>query len=92
MLGQRGRTIEERQQRGEPSKSGIQKLSEGFNHLLSEQNPDYSGEVEILISFSIGSSATPNGSTIIGGNTGVFVGGLPQGYTILRKDPGEFPL
>ncbi|XP_040491950.1 usherin [Ursus maritimus] len=34
-----------------------------------------------------GSSATPNGSTIIGGNTGVFVGGLPQGYTILRKDP-----
>ncbi|XP_041578632.1 usherin [Vulpes lagopus] len=34
-----------------------------------------------------GSSATQNGSTIIGGNTGVFVGGLPQGYTILRKDP-----
>uniref|UniRef100_A0A673TE79 Usherin n=1 Tax=Suricata suricatta TaxID=37032 RepID=A0A673TE79_SURSU len=33
-----------------------------------------------------GSSATPNGSTIIGGNTGVFVGGLPQDYTILRKD------
>ncbi|XP_004439711.1 PREDICTED: usherin [Ceratotherium simum simum] len=34
-----------------------------------------------------GSSATPNGSTIIGENTGVFVGGLPKGYTILRKDP-----
>ncbi|XP_060145902.1 usherin [Globicephala melas] len=33
-----------------------------------------------------GSSATLNGSTVIGENTGVFVGGLPQGYTILRKD------
>ncbi|XP_069911419.1 usherin isoform X2 [Oryctolagus cuniculus] len=34
-----------------------------------------------------GSSASLNGSTVIGENTGVFVGGLPQGYTILRKDP-----
>ncbi|KAM9109657.1 usherin isoform 1-T1 [Megaptera novaeangliae] len=33
-----------------------------------------------------GSSTTLNGSTVIGENTGVFVGGLPQGYTILRKD------
>ncbi|XP_003419924.2 usherin [Loxodonta africana] len=33
-----------------------------------------------------GSSGTLNGSTVIGDNTGVFVGGLPQGYTILRKD------
>ena len=39
---------------------------------------------------SIGSSTTLNGSTVIGENTGVFVGGLPQGYTILRKDSGEF--
>lgn len=31
-----------------------------------------------------------NGGTVIGENTGVFVGGLPQGYTILRKDSGEF--
>ncbi|KAI5940642.1 Usherin [Manis javanica] len=34
-----------------------------------------------------GSSAALNGSTIIGESTGVFVGGLPQGYSILRKDP-----
>uniref|UniRef100_A0A8C6NEI0 Usherin n=1 Tax=Melopsittacus undulatus TaxID=13146 RepID=A0A8C6NEI0_MELUD len=27
-----------------------------------------------------------SGSTMIGENTGVFVGGLPQGYTIVRKD------
>ncbi|KAG3258086.1 usherin, transcript variant X1 [Ictidomys tridecemlineatus] len=34
-----------------------------------------------------GSSTSLNGSSIIGDNTGLFVGGLPQGYTILRKDP-----
>ncbi|ELW55473.1 Usherin [Tupaia chinensis] len=34
-----------------------------------------------------GSSAALNGSTIIGENTGVFVGGLPHSYTIRRKDP-----
>ncbi|XP_048212729.1 usherin [Perognathus longimembris pacificus] len=34
----------------------------------------------------IGSSTSLNGSTVIGDNTGVFVGGLPQGYPILRKD------
>uniref|UniRef100_A0A8D0R6P0 Usherin n=1 Tax=Sus scrofa TaxID=9823 RepID=A0A8D0R6P0_PIG len=33
-----------------------------------------------------GSSSTLNGSTVIGENTGVFVGGLPQSYTILRKE------
>ncbi|KAJ7402273.1 hypothetical protein BTVI_87954 [Pitangus sulphuratus] len=35
-----------------------------------------------------GSSLATSGSTIIGENTGVFVGGLPQGYTIERKDVG----
>ncbi|XP_058131204.1 usherin [Dasypus novemcinctus] len=34
-----------------------------------------------------GSSDALNGSTIIGNNTGVFVGGLPPGYSILRKEP-----
>ncbi|XP_065600248.1 usherin [Cyrtonyx montezumae] len=33
-----------------------------------------------------GSSSATSGSTIIGENTGVFVGGLPQGYTIVRRD------
>ncbi|PKU48925.1 usherin [Limosa lapponica baueri] len=35
-----------------------------------------------------GFSLATSGSTIIGENTGVFVGGLPQGYTIVRKDVG----
>ncbi|XP_016076620.1 PREDICTED: usherin [Miniopterus natalensis] len=34
-----------------------------------------------------GSSGPLNGSTVIGENTGVFVGGLPQGHPVLRKDP-----
>ncbi|KAF2984897.1 hypothetical protein EK904_013133, partial [Melospiza melodia maxima] len=33
-----------------------------------------------------GQYTATSGSTIIGENTGVFVGGLPQGYTIVRKD------
>lgn len=39
--------------------------------------------------FCSGSSLATSGSTIIGENTGVFVGGLPQGYTIVRKDEGK---
>lgn len=39
--------------------------------------------------FCSGSSIATSGSTIIGENTGVFVGGLPQGYTIVRKDEGK---
>lgn len=40
--------------------------------------------------FCSGSSLATSGSTIIGENTGVFVGGLPQGYTVVRKDVGEY--
>lgn len=37
-----------------------------------------------------GSSLATSGSTIIGENVGVFVGGLPQGYIIVRKDEGKY--
>lgn len=40
--------------------------------------------------FCLGSSLAASGSTIIGENTGVFVGGIPQGYSIVRKDVGEY--
>ncbi|XP_067901794.1 usherin [Heterodontus francisci] len=33
-----------------------------------------------------GSAFAPRGSTIIGNNTGVFIGGLPQEFTIIRED------
>ncbi|EHB00446.1 Usherin [Heterocephalus glaber] len=34
-----------------------------------------------------GSAATLNGSAVIGDNAGLYVGGLPLGYTVLRRDP-----
>uniref|UniRef100_UPI00398F6349 usherin isoform X1 n=1 Tax=Pristiophorus japonicus TaxID=55135 RepID=UPI00398F6349 len=37
----------------------------------------------------IGSAFAPGGSTIIGGNAGVFMGGLPQEFTIIREDTGD---
>uniref|UniRef100_A0A4W6FW95 Usherin n=1 Tax=Lates calcarifer TaxID=8187 RepID=A0A4W6FW95_LATCA len=37
-----------------------------------------------------GSAAASSGSTIIGENMGVFIGGLPEDFTLLRKDSGNF--
>ncbi|XP_052001042.1 usherin [Xyrauchen texanus] len=39
-----------------------------------------------------GSSSATSGSTIIGQNTGVFVGGVPENFTILRQDAGSAKL
>ncbi|XP_029001116.1 usherin isoform X2 [Betta splendens] len=39
-----------------------------------------------------GSASAPSGSTIIGENTGVFVGGLPDDFTLLRQDSGDAEL
>ncbi|XP_074522167.1 usherin [Halichoeres trimaculatus] len=39
-----------------------------------------------------GSASASSGSTIIGENTGVFIGGLPEDLTLLRKDAGEAQL
>ncbi|XP_039982949.1 usherin [Xiphias gladius] len=36
-----------------------------------------------------GSASASSGSTIIGENTGVFIGGLPEDFTLLREDSGE---
>lgn len=36
-----------------------------------------------------GSKSASSGSTIIGENTGMFIGGLPENFTLLRKDPGK---
>uniref|UniRef100_UPI0037E7E888 usherin n=1 Tax=Semicossyphus pulcher TaxID=241346 RepID=UPI0037E7E888 len=39
-----------------------------------------------------GSSAAPSGNTIIGENTGMFIGGLPEDFTLLREDKGDAQL
>ncbi|XP_044201958.1 usherin [Thunnus albacares] len=36
-----------------------------------------------------GSASASSGSTIIGENTGVFIGGLPEDFTLLREDSGD---
>nr|XP_031294235.1 usherin [Camelus dromedarius]XP_031294237.1 usherin [Camelus dromedarius] len=59
--------------------------SDGKWHEIIAFRHQASGQITLDGQYT-GSWATPNGSTVIGENTGVFVGGLPQGYTILRKD------
>lgn len=49
-------------------------------------------QLKLEFSFSVGSSGALNGSTVIGENTGVFVGGLPRGHAMLRNDVGEFAM
>ncbi|XP_053172998.1 usherin [Scomber japonicus] len=39
-----------------------------------------------------GSASASSGSTIIGENTGVFIGGLPKDFTLLREDSGDAQL
>ncbi|XP_029281914.1 LOW QUALITY PROTEIN: usherin [Cottoperca gobio] len=36
-----------------------------------------------------GSASASSGSTIIGENTGMFIGGLPEDFTLLREDSGD---
>ncbi|XP_070688414.1 usherin [Pempheris klunzingeri] len=36
-----------------------------------------------------GSASASSGSTVIGENTGVFIGGLPEDFTLLREDSGD---
>lgn len=38
---------------------------------------------------SAGSKSASSGSTVIGENTGVFIGGLPENFTLLREDSGK---
>lgn len=40
-------------------------------------------------SASAGSKSASSGTTIIGENTGVFIGGLPENFTLLREDSGK---
>ena len=51
---------------------------------------DAPGEAIILISSPTGSSSSLNGSSVTGGYTGLFVGGVPQGHSVLQKRLGKF--
>ncbi|KYO43601.1 usherin isoform J [Alligator mississippiensis] len=66
--------------------SGRQYNDNSWHHIIATRNQDL-GEIIVDGQYT-GSSLATSGSTIIGENTGVFVGGLPQDYIILRKDTG----
>ena len=62
----------------------VPKICDEFH---SEDLPE---EAVVLLSSPTGSSTSLNGSSMTGGYTGLFVGGLPQGHAILQKRLGEF--
>uniref|UniRef100_A0A8D2ISK6 Usherin n=1 Tax=Varanus komodoensis TaxID=61221 RepID=A0A8D2ISK6_VARKO len=63
---------------------GRQYNDNSWHHIIAVRNQAL-GTIIVDGQFTASSSAT-SGSTIIGENTGVFVGGLPQGFKNLRKD------
>ncbi|XP_004700202.1 usherin [Echinops telfairi] len=64
---------------------GGKQYSDGEWHEVIAIRHQANGQI-VLDGQYTGSSAALTGSTVIGDNTGVFVGGLPQDYTSLRKD------
>lgn len=47
---------------------------------------------QLIFFISTGSASATSGSTIIGQNTGVFIGGIPENFTLLRQDTGNLSL
>ncbi|XP_042331708.1 LOW QUALITY PROTEIN: usherin [Sceloporus undulatus] len=66
---------------------GRQYNDNSWHHIIAVRNQAL-GTITVDGQFT-GSSSATSGSTIIGENTGVFVGGLPRGFTIIRKDTGS---
>ncbi|XP_053139313.1 usherin [Hemicordylus capensis] len=66
---------------------GRQYNDNSWHHIIAVRNQAM-GKITVDGQFTGFSSAT-SGSTIIGENTGVFVGGLPEGFEIQRKDTGN---
>nr|XP_056708935.1 usherin [Euleptes europaea] len=65
---------------------GRQYNDNSWHHITAVRNQAF-GAVTVDGQFT-GSSSATSGSTIIGESSGIFIGGLPQNFTILRKDTG----
>ncbi|XP_070813494.1 usherin [Pituophis catenifer annectens] len=70
-----------------PENDGGRQYNDNNWHHISAIRNEALGTIIIDGQFS-GSSEATSGSTIIGENTGIFVGGLPQDFIIERKDVG----
>ncbi|CAJ1048931.1 LOW QUALITY PROTEIN: usherin [Xyrichtys novacula] len=70
---------------------GGRRFNDGQWHSITAMRRGAVGTIVVNNQYR-GSASASSGSTIIGENTGVFIGGLPQNFTLLRQDKGEAQL
>ncbi|XP_069030560.1 usherin [Embiotoca jacksoni] len=67
---------------------GGRRYNDGQWHSITATRRGAVGTIVVNDQYS-GSATASSGSTIIGENMGVFIGGLPEDFTLLRKDSGD---
>eukprot|EP00062_Callorhinchus_milii_P018719 gi/632972566/ref/XP_007902721.1/ PREDICTED: usherin [Callorhinchus milii] len=73
-----------------PINDGRQKFNDNQWHHITATRTRAEGTIVVDGQYK-GSALAPSGNTIIGDNTGVFIGGLPQDFNILRDDAEVLP-
>ncbi|XP_016124971.1 usherin [Sinocyclocheilus grahami] len=74
-----------------PSNDGGRRYNDNQWHHLIATRKQAVGTIIVDNQYS-GSASATSGNTIIGQNTGVFIGGIPENFTILRQDTGQAKL
>ncbi|RXN20724.1 usherin [Labeo rohita] len=74
-----------------PRNDGGRRYNDNQWHHLIATRKQAVGTIIVDNQYS-GSASATSGSTIIGQNTGVFIGGIPENFTILRQDAGPAKL
>nr|XP_009291422.1 usherin [Danio rerio] len=74
-----------------PRNDGGRRYNDNQWHHLIATRKQAVGTIIVDNQYS-GSASATSGSTIIGQNTGVFIGGIPENFTILRQDAGQAKL
>ncbi|XP_065144388.2 usherin [Paramisgurnus dabryanus] len=70
-----------------PLNDGGRRYNDNQWHHLIATRKQAVGKIIVDNQYS-GSASATSGSTIIGQNTGVFIGGIPENFTIVRQDTG----
>ncbi|XP_016350129.1 usherin-like, partial [Sinocyclocheilus anshuiensis] len=74
-----------------PRNDGGRRYNDNQWHHLIATRKQAVGTIIVDNQYS-GSASATSGNTIIGQNTGVFIGGIPENFTILRQDTGQAKL
>ncbi|KAK7153113.1 hypothetical protein R3I93_011118 [Phoxinus phoxinus] len=74
-----------------PRNDGGRRYNDNQWHHLIATRKQAVGTIIVDNQYS-GSASATSGSTIIGQNTGVFIGGIPENFTLLRQDTGQAQL